>query len=176
MAQLPATTQNTEITHPDRGHPPVIFRDKDRARKILKCRNNGGSKVMCAQVGNIGRRTLYAWLERAEAIRDARMEDPLIQVTPYDKDYLWFLHEWENADFNHKLRHLKNIEDAADDGNIKASQWLLTKLHPEEFGNNPPDRVMDSGDKKQQIVMLNIPSLPTRRPIEILDAEIVEYE
>jgi hypothetical protein len=126
---------------------------------------------MCAQVGHIGRRTLYAWLERAEAIRDARMEDPLVQITPYDKDYLWFLAEWEDADFLHKQRHLANIEEAASDGSVAASQWLLTKLHPEEFGNNPEPAPRQRDEQK--IIMLNIPAIP-RREIPTLPAEILD--
>lgn len=168
MEALPA------ISTPDRGHPPVIFRDRERARKILSTRKSGGTKVMCAQAGNVGRRTLYAWLERAEAIRDARMEDPLVQCTPYDRDYLWFLNEWENADFAHKLKHVNNLEEAADKGSIAASKYLLEKLHPDEFGNQPD--VPERNDGTKQIIMLNIPAIPKREPILAIPAEVIEIE
>jgi hypothetical protein len=129
---------------------------------------------MCAQKAHISRRTLYNWLERAEAIRDARMDDPLVEVTPYDKDYLWFLAEWEEADFFHKQKHLTKIEDDADSGNVKSSQWLLTHLHPEEFGNRP-DAIMQPRDN-QQVIMLNIPAIKRRREdnIPVADVETVE--
>lgn len=168
METLPATSA------PDRGHPPVIFRDRARARKILKTRKDGGTKVMCAQAGNVGRRTLYAWLERAEAIRDTRMEEPLAQCTPYDKDYLWFLHEWENADFAHKLKHVQNLENAADEGSIAASKYLLEKMHPDEFGNQPT--ITEGSRDEKQIIMLNIPAIPSREPILAIPAEVIEIE
>lgn len=159
-------------TADNQGLAPVIFRDRQKARDILNCRRTGGSKVMCAQKGGIARRTLYNWLERAEAIREARMDDPLISVTPYDKDYLWFIAEWEDADYLHKHKHLKLIEGAAEEGNVGASQWLLTKLHPEEFGNNPPDRVMQPRDDAR-VIMMNIPAIP-RREIEVAEIEVIE--
>lgn len=165
----------TQLAKSEQGLPPVVHRDKDRAKRIIEAISEGQTTKMAAQVGGIARRTLYEWIYKGQEIRELREEDPNANLTPYDEDYLWFLYEYELAEHSRKRSLLTRIEKAGEDPKKwQANAWLLERLHPDEFSLRRSVEITDRADK--QVFTFNIGGPPKRAPKEVQEAdyEIVE--
>lgn len=161
----------------ERGKPPIVNRDRDRAKFALKAVRKGHSTTMAAQAAGVSRRTLYDWRYKAEEIRRLQEEAPEeLPLTPYDSDYLWFLREWEKAELKRKEELLKRIEDAGED-KWQANAWLLERLHPEEFSLRRTVEVADRRREKDVWTVRigdNIAALGQNGNVEDADYEIIE--
>jgi len=121
-------------TPKEQGRPPIVSRDRKRARKVIKALKDGATMDMAAQRGGVSRRTLYEWLYKGQDVRDARDADENARLTPYDDDYLWFLTEYEDAESEMKETLLRRIMEAGEDRQKwQANAWILERRWPEEF-------------------------------------------
>lgn len=163
----------------ERGKPPIINRDRERASFAIKAIEKGHTTTMAAQAADVSRRTLYDWRYKGEEIRRLKEENPdELPLTPYDDDYLWFLRKWEAAELKRKQTLLKKIEDAGDDPKRwTANAWLLERLHPEEFSLKHRVEVANRNDKGD-VWTINIGEATARKSTETVDAdfEIVDEE
>lgn len=129
MSTAVATSEPNE-----RGRPPIVHRDRKRARKIIKALKDGATMDMAAQKGGVTRRTLYEWLYKGQDVRDARERDENARLTPYDDDYLWFVTEYEGAEAEMKQTLLTRIMEAGEDRQKwQANAWILERRWPDEF-------------------------------------------
>ena len=135
---------------------------------------------MAAQAGGIARRTLYEWLYKGQEVRAAREENPDTQLTPYDEDYLWFLLQYEKAEYARKKQLVGRIDTAGQDPKKwQANAWLLERLHPDEFSLRSTVQVME-GPGGKEVFTLNIglqhPARQKEQEVEIpvADVEIVD--
>lgn len=132
------------------GKVPIIRKDRDRADMVINAIKNGHTTTMAAQAGGISRRTLYDWIDKGVAARDAVETDPDAKLTPYDQEYLWFLEQYEIAQLERKKTLLARIEDAgADAGKWQANAWLLERLYPDEFSMKRSVSLVSNGRDKQ---------------------------
>ena len=155
MARIPLVT----LTNSEQGRSPVVHRDRERAKLIIKSISEGQTTKMAAQSGSIARRTLYEWLYKAQEIRLARESDPDAEVTPYDEDYLWFLYEFELAEHSRKQTLMRRIDEAGEDPKRwQANAWLLERLHPDEFSLRQNVQITDRSEK--EVFTLNIGGRP----------------
>jgi transposase len=159
------------------GKVPIIRKDRDRAINVIDAIEKGHSTTMAAQAGGISRRTLYDWVDKGEAARDALETDPDAKLTPFDQEYLWFLEQYEKAQLERKKTLLSRIEDAGSDaGKWQANAWLLERLYPDEFSMKRSVSLVSNRNDKQVFTLnmggadLNKKSLP---PVDA-DFEIVE--
>lgn len=162
----------------EQGRPPIVHRDRERAELIINAIKEGETTTMAAQSGGIARRTLYEWLYKGQEVRAAREENPEVQITPYDEDYLWFLLQYEIAEHSRKKELVGRIEDAGKDPKKwQANAWLLERLHPEEFSLRSTVSVQSEPVEKQ-VFTLNIgrphPQRQNGDSVEDADYEIVE--
>lgn len=169
---LPATTNGLE-----QGRPPIVQRDRDRARFALKAVGLGHSTTMAAQAAGVSRRTIYAWLDKGKQIRELREHFPEASpLTPFDKDYLWFLKGWEKAELKRKAELLSRIDEAAQDGKWQAAAWLAERLHPDEFSTRAQVLVTSDSKKQDEIFTLQMGHAEIIETPEVreVDFEIVE--
>lgn len=163
---LPATTE-----HVDMGRPPIVKRDRDRARFAILAISLGHSTTMAAQAAGVSRRTIYSWLTKGKQIRTTIEEYPhLLPLTPFDKDYLWFLKAWEKAEYKRKQELLKRIEEAGEDGKWQANAWLLERLHPDEFSTRR-EVVISDERKSDEAFTINMGHAEIVETPEVKDAE-----
>jgi len=147
------------LTNREQGRSPVVHRDRERAKLIITAIAEGHTTKMAAQSGGIARRTLYEWLYKAQEVRLAREDDPEVEVTPYDEDYLWFLYEYELAEDARKKALMKRIDEAGEDPRRwQANAWLLERLHPDEFSLRQNVQISERDDK--EVFTLNIGGRP----------------
>lgn len=169
---LPATTNGLE-----QGRPPIVQRDRDRARHALKAVSLGHSTTMAAQATGVSRRTIYAWLDKGRSIRELKEHSPDdLPLTPFDKDYLWFLKGWEKAEYKRKEELLGRIDKASQDGKWQASAWLAERLHPEEFSTRREIKLVDPNTEREEVFTLQMGHAEVNDVPEIkeVDFEILE--
>ena len=153
---------------------PLLRRDRKRVQQILEEIEDGGTTKMAAEIGGVARRTLYEWVYKAQEIRDARMDDPMSSVTPYDDDYIWFLREYEKARHARKKKLLKRIEKAGEKGKWQADAWLLGHYDPEDFGRGQVAATTHTGN---EVFTFNIATKPRHMRIEEgIEEEIKDAE
>lgn len=132
------------------GKVPILRKDRDRADMVIDAIRNGHTTTMAAQAGGISRRTLYDWVDKGTAARDAIETDPEAKLTPNDQEYLWFLEQYEKAQLARKQTLLARIEEAGSDaGKWQANAWLLERLYPEEFSMKRSVSLVSNGRDKQ---------------------------
>lgn len=162
----------------EQGRSPVVHRDRERAKRIITSIADGHTTKMAAQAGGIARRTLYEWIYKAQEVRLAREDNPDVELTPYDDDYLWFLYEYELAEHSRKEELMKRIEKAGEDPKRwAANAWLLERLHPDEFSLRQNVQITDTNDK--EAFTLNIGGRPKQIQATVEDADIsvpVDFE
>lgn len=169
---LPATTNGLE-----QGRPPIVKRDRERARYAMKAISLGHSTTMAAQAAGVSRRTIYAWLDKGKQIRELKEYFPeQLPLTPFDKDYLWFISGWEKAELKRKAELLKRISDAGGDGKWQADAWLLERLHPDEFSTRRELKVSSDNRNQDAAFTIQMGNAVIADPIEpkAIDFEIVD--
>lgn len=173
---LAKTSQDKEKTQ---GRPPIVHRDRARARRIIKALTDGATMDMAAKRGGVSRRTLYEWLYKGQDVRDAREIDPEARLTPYDDDYLWFIEAYEAAETQMKETLLRRIFEAGDDPKKwQANAWILERRWPDEFALR---QVVRNDDARRGVFTLNIGgATPQSKKLTNGDAEkeieVADYE
>jgi IS30 family transposase len=89
--------------------------------------------VSCDNIG-IARSTFYLWMRKGKQELNRVSKDNRRSVRKKMKKYVKFYKRMSKAKSYSKIKHLKNINSAADKGNWKASAWYLERLDHENFG------------------------------------------
>jgi hypothetical protein len=162
------------------GKVPILVKDRERAEFVITAIRKGNTTTMAAQAGGISRRTLYDWIDKGLAARDA--VDTGIQLTPNDQEYLWFIGMYEQAQLERKQTLLDRIEEAGSDaGKWQANAWLLERLYPDEFSLKRSVSLISNNDDKQ-VFTLNMGGSELKKlkngngATQDADYEIVEPE
>lgn len=130
------------------GKVPILVKDRERAEYVIEAIRRGNTTTMAAQAGGISRRTLYDWIDKGVAARDAA--DTGVMLTPNDQEYLWFIEAYDEAQLERKRELLSRIEEAGSDaGKWQANAWLLERLYPEEFSLKRSVSLVSNSDDKQ---------------------------
>lgn len=161
----------------EQGKPPIVSRDRGRAKNALKAISLGHTTKMAAQAAGVSRRTLYEWRYKGEAIRQLKEDSPEeLPLTPYDQDYLWFLKAWEKAEYKRKEALLKAIDDAGKTS-WQAKAWLAERLYPDEFSKTRKIEVGTAveGNKEAWSIMIGdeTAQIGSGNPVEEADYEIL---
>ena len=107
------------------GMPPIAIRFTDEVRQqVLAMVRGGASREIAAMSAGIDRRTLYRWLTRGQADREAGQQT----------DYTAFLGDFERAEAR-AMGLLEGSVLKAASRDWRASAWLLARKSPELFGD-----------------------------------------
>ncbi len=165
-----------DTVNSEQGRAPIVNRDRDRARNAILAAEKGHSQTMCAQAAGIARRTLYYWLDKGKQIRQLKEDAPhLLPLTPYDKDYTWFLRAFEKAEIKRKEELLSRI-DKAGEKSWQPNAWLLERLHPDEFSTRAHVQVTGSAGNEEKTFTLYMGTTEVKEDpdIEEADYEVIE--
>lgn len=111
--------------------------DKKTRDTLLQGVRLGLNYTDAAALAGICRKTFYNWTEKAKKNEKGK----------YGK----FFEELKKALVLGKAKHLKNIQDAGDNGTWQASAWLLERRYPEEFGLNRMSDKTTAKEKAKEI-------------------------
>lgn len=115
----------------------------------------GITKRGAAAAVGIDESSFFIWMQKAEeAIRESKSgKNDLI--------YINFFKAVKKAETAFKLTHIKNIKNAADEGQWQASAWLLERCYRDEYGKNKVEMEVTGKDggavETQSVVQIYLP-------------------
>ncbi|WP_409200645.1 hypothetical protein [Methanobrevibacter sp. DSM 116169] len=109
----------------------------DVKKRLIKSLKNGNPPAVACQAAGIHIKTFKEWMHRGEE-----------GIEPYVTFYL----EVEELKAQAIEKHIDCLNEAAESGNIGASQWLLSKVYPEVFGKQENKTKVEK-ETKQEIVI-----------------------
>jgi hypothetical protein len=103
---------------------------------VCRLVSEGHYVVTVCQMKGITRPTYYNWKDRGQEIEE-KIENGKIKKSKLkkkDKLYLKFWQDIQKAEAMGEISNVSNIKKAGDEGDWRASAWLLEKKYPEKFG------------------------------------------
>lgn len=114
--------------------------DRKKINRTLDMIRHGSYLKPAVQANGLNYNTFRDWIKKGKKAYN------LEQDNVYSKLYL----EVEEAKAQAEVAHVETIYDSAMQGNIGASQWYLSRTHPDRWGKT--DRIDVKQDSKQEIV------------------------
>ena len=103
-----------------------------RAQQICDYVAQGHTREVAAQACGIVSTTLYRWMKRGERQPDG----------PYGE----FCRALKRADLEAELAGLRQIKEAAQNGDWRAAAWMLERRYPEKWGRRRARRNEGEGE------------------------------
>lgn len=114
---------------------------KETIEHVSRLVREGHYIVVVCDVMGITRPTYYNWKERGQEVEE-RLENGEIKEKKLNKNeklYLEFWKEIKKAEAEAEMYQTRNVSKAGDEGDWRASAWLLEKRWNDRWGKNRLD-------------------------------------
>lgn len=118
--------------------------DKNIERKILDVLKMGNYIETAAAFGGIDPSTFYRWLKRGKLHIQKTIQNPQYQIPEYEKRYVRFKRNVDQALAEAEIRELQIIMMAANE-DWRAAAWILERRYPDKWGKKNRHEITGQG-------------------------------